>query len=593
MKLRILRQTEHGSSNGASTRSVRERRNAIGVWSGATARGMPLVLTLLLAGCVGTVSKTATVNDYFGTLEPFAEHAVYFVVTDRFVDGDPSNNQRDQGGDAARRTFDRPIKDLEGRSANIGYLGGDFRGILDHADYIADMGFGALWLTPIVNNPDEAFTGGSKLGEAFFADHGKTGYHGYWGVNFFEQDEHLVSDGLAFADLTAALERDHGLKTVLDIVCNHGSPSYSMSVDQPLYGELYDARGALVADHQNRHPSQLMDSEPLHAFFNRKPDLAELSDMDETNPAVLEYFVDAYLQWIDQGAAAFRVDTIRHMPHEYWKQFSDRIRAEHPGFFMFGESFDYDAAKIAEHTYPENGAISVLDFPGRQAISELFEKNDLGFEHLTDYLHLTDGVYQNPYELMTFYDNHDMPRMAANEHGFVDAHNWLFTSRGIPVIYYGSEMAFRAGRPEHGGNRDYFGRERVAQAREHRIHNALKRIAQVRKRSPALQRGLQANVSLRGENATFYRVYQRDGTTQTALVMLNKADSEQSVSVNKWLSTGEWRDAMTGERQKIGRNDALRASVPAHGVRVWLLDAPVNDDGLIVELTRLQRQAVR
>ena len=123
---------------------------------------------------------------------------------------------------------------------NIGYLGGDFKGVLDNAGYIADMGFTALWMTPIVDNPDEAFTGGAAPGEGGSNDLGKTGYHGYWGVNFFEVDEHLESPDLTYADLTQSLREDHGIKTILDIVCNHGSPSFSMTHDQPKYGEIYD-----------------------------------------------------------------------------------------------------------------------------------------------------------------------------------------------------------------------------------------------------------------------------------------------------------------------------------------------------------------
>jgi len=554
------------------------------------------VVLIALSGCASfeRLDLRAEFPEVYGTLEPFASEAVYFVVTDRFVDGDPSNNYPQQGGDDARRTFDRPIVDLEGRAANIGYLGGDFKGIVDHAGYIRDMGFTALWLTPIVSNPDEAFTGGFNLGEAFFADHGKTGYHGYWGVNFYEQDEHLVSRNLKFADLTRTLRKRYGMKTVLDIVCNHGSPSWSMPVDQPMYGELYDGNGKLVADHQNLEPKDLDANNPLHAFFHHEPDLAELSNNDETNPAVLDYYVNAYLKWIDQGASAFRVDTIRHMPHPYWKAFSDRIRAQHPGFFMFGESFDYNANKIATHTYPENGAISVLDFPGRQSIADLFEKDGLGFDHLLDYLHLTDRVYHNPYELMTFYDNHDMARMNADAEGFIDAHNWLFTSRGIPVIYYGSEIAFRAGRPEHGGNRDYFGVDNIAVAKEHPIRQRLARIANLRKASPALQRGVQANVKFDGDHAIFYRVYQHDDTVQTALVLLNKGDTSQELKVTKWLSPGTWRDAFTNAQVFVSPEEPqLRATVAPHDVRVFLLDAVNTSVSLAPTLAQLHSRAQR
>ena len=84
-----------------------------------------------------------------------------------------------------------------------------------------------------------------------------------------------------------------------------------------------------------------------------------------------------------------------------------------------------------------------------------------GFEQLAAALYLQGGPYANPYELMTFYDNHDMARLDASDEGFIDAHNWLFTARGIPVVYYGSEIGFMRGRAEHAGNRNYFGQERV------------------------------------------------------------------------------------------------------------------------------------
>lgn len=538
-------------------------------------------------------ATTAAPADYYGTLEPFASEAVYFVVTDRFVDGDPGNNQTQQGG-PERKTFDRPITDLQGRNGNIGYLGGDFRGLLDNAGYIADMGFTAVWISPIVDNPDEAFTGGQRLGEGFFADRGKTGYHGYWGVNFFELDEHWPSPALDFAGLTAGLLQGHGLKTVLDIVCNHGSPAYTMPEDQPKYGEFYDQGGRLVADHENLHPSELEPgSNPLHAWFHTEPDLAELSNLDDTNPEVLDYFTAAYRQWIGQGAAAFRVDTIRHMPHAFWKQFSDRIRAEHPGFFMFGESFQFDAAKVAEHTWNENGAISVLDFPGQKQITTVFAEG-ADFNELLSYLHLDDGLYQNPYELMIFYDNHDMPRMAADKNGFIDAHNWLFTSRGIPVIYYGSEIAFRAGAPEHGGNRDYFGQDNVDAARASGVHSALRRIARIRRDSPALQRGLQANLAFSGNQAAFFRVYEHQGVTQSALVALNKDDAPATIEIERWLSAGTWRDADTGAPLAVTDADPrLQLKVPPHDLRVLFMDGPNTNAALAAELRRLQAQRLR
>ena len=548
-----------------------------------------LSAALLLAACSGkpadppAAAAVPAAAQVHGTLEPFASEAIYFVLTDRFVNGDPSNDQREQGG--AHPTFDLPLPPCDGQAGNIGYLGGDFRGLLDNAAYIHDLGFTAVWLTPIVDNPDQAFTGGDAITcTGFLTDRGKTGYHGYWGVNFHRLDEHLPSAGLDFAGLTAGL-RAHGLKTVLDIVGNHGSPAWTMPVAQPQFGQLFDAEGRLVADHQNLPPDKLDPAHnPLHAFYNTKPDLAQLSDLNADNPAVMDYLVDAYLHWIGQGVDALRIDTIRHQPLAFWKTFSDRIRARHPGMYMFGEAFDYDAANIAPFTLPENGGISVLDFPMRQAMEEVFGHARAGFERLAPALYLEDGPYANVYDLATFYDNHDMRRLDADDAGFIDAHNWLFTVRGIPVVYYGSETGFMRGRAEHGGNRAYFGQQRIDAAPDSPIHRDLQRIATLRRQSPALQRGLQLNLELQGERAAFYRVYQHGDTAQTALVLLNKGDAQASMQVSQFLQPGTWRDGFSGQALQV--DQVLAAEVPAHGVRVFLFDGALTRPDLLARLAQ-------
>jgi cyclomaltodextrin glucanotransferase len=506
---------------------------------------------------------------FYGTTEPFAAEAVYFVLTDRFVNGDPSNDYRDQGGE--HRTFDIPLSGPNGQADNIGYLGGDFRGIVDHAEYIQEMGFTSVWITPIVDNPDEAFTGGEPITwGSVLKDRGKSGYHGYWGVNFYRLDEHLPSAGLDFAAFTRELKAN-GLNVVLDIVANHGSPSFTMPHDQPKFGELYDRNGVLIADHQNLPPEALTpDRNPLHRFFRTERDLVQLSNLSDQNPAVQDYLIGAVVQWLDQGAYALRIDTIRHVPHEFWKIFSARVRERHPDVFMFGESFDYEAANIAPHTWEQNGGISVLDFPLKAELANVFEKPGGDFASIERALFLENGPYRNPYELMTFYDNHDMARMNASDQGFIDAHNWLFTARGIPVIYYGSEVAFMKGQAEHAGNRNYFGPERIAKAATHPIRQRLQQIARVRKSSPALQKGLQLNVRLQGDEAVFYRVFQHEGTHQTALVMLNKGERERSITVSEYLQPGTWRDAFSGE--KLAVKEALTMNVPAHGAKVLFLD---------------------
>ncbi len=516
-----------------------------------------------------------------GTTDPMAAHAIYFVMTDRFVNGDIGNDHREQGL-PDHGTWNRPLDGAPaGRSANVGYLGGDFRGLLDNAGYIRDMGFGAVWLTPIVEQPDEAFSGGTPAAWAkMFTDGGKTGYHGYWATNFYEIDEHLPSAGLGFRELSDGL-RARGLKTVLDIVANHGSPAFSAPTQRDAFGKIFDAEGRLVADHQNLPPQRLRPkTNALHAFFHPEKDIAELSNFDESNPAVVDYVVDSYLHWIEQGADAFRVDTIKHMPFSFWKTMTDRIRGEHPGFFMFGEAFEYDPVALGRFTQPENGAIGVLDFPLQKAMGQVFGRTGSGYETLLPVLFLDDGPYANPYELMSFYDNHDMPRLDADDAGFIDANHFLFTARGIPVIYQGSETGFERGAAEHAGNRNYFGQARIDSAASNPIHQALKRIARLRAETPALQRGLQINLLFEGDRAAFYRVYEDGSVAQTALVLLNKGDVAADFRVETLLQPGRWREALTGNTRELADGEAFAASVPAHGAAVYVFERPLTAPAL-------------
>jgi len=551
-----------------------------------------IAVSVVLASCGGSQQSEQTniaqvSSDFYGTQQPFVKEAVYFVMTDRFVDGDASNNHVDQGG--KHPTWQLPLVGDSGQVAYVGYMGGDFQGIVNNAQYISDMGFTAVWLTPIVDNPDEVFTGGEPItfGGAF-KDGGKTGYHGYWANNFYPVDEHYPSLGLSYKEFTHTLRSEYGLKTVLDIVANHGSPSFSMPVDQAKFGELYDIDNKLVADHQNLAPEQLDVNNPLHAFFHTYPDILQLSNLDESNQNLSDYLINSYLYWIEQGADAIRIDTIKHVPHEFWKRMSDAVRNKHPQFYMFGESFDYDANFIAQHTLPKNGGISVLDFPMQKAMTAVFENPHSDFAELGKSLYLTHGPYANPYELATFYDNHDMPRLNASDAGFIDANNWLFTVRGIPVVYQGSELGFMRGLAEHKGNRNYLGQANIELAKQHPIHAALSRIATVRKNLPALQNGLQLMLELKGDRAAFYRILVKDGVSQTALVLLNKGENATQFTISKYMQTGKWQSQLSDDVIAVTSDDLqLTADVPAHGVAVWLREGEVTGTALLAELQTL------
>ena len=531
-----------------------------------------LVLSLAALTCM----SSAFAEDFYGTLHPFAKENVYFLITDRFVDGDQTNNYEHESG------FNRPLNWPTGETANVGYLGGDFKGIIDNAEYFKQLGFTSIWTTPIFKNPSQAFTGGYEIKPTGFAmDKGKSGYHGYWGVNFYQLDKHLPSKKLDYKQLNDELAK-HGIKTILDVVINHGSPAYTMPKVQPEFGKLYNKSGVLVADHMNLPPKDLTpDTVAKHNWFYTKPDLAQLADINVENEQALNYFVNAYLQWLGQGASAFRIDTVKHVPAEVWGKFSQKIRAHYPNLFMFGEAYSYDAKDIAKYTYPKYGGMSVLDFPLKKAMNEVFAGGK-GFEQLGNALHLTNGPYANPYVLTTFYDNHDMARINASDDGFIDAHNWLFTARGIPVVYYGSEIGFNRGKAEHFGNRNYFGKGNIAKAKDHKIANHLTIIAKARKEHIALQSGLQIPIELSGDKAIFYRVYQYQGVNQTALVLLNKSNSKMVFDLPSNLPKGNWQDALNNKAIVLNSDDSL--PVGAHSVEVFVLNAEINSKPLLKQV---------
>jgi hypothetical protein len=149
-------------------------------------------------------------------------------------------------------------------------------------------------------------------------------------------------------------------------------------------------------------------------------------------------------------------------------------------------------------------------------------------------------------------------------------------------------MGFMRGKAEHQGNRNYLGQNNIELAKSHKIHAALTNIANVRKKVPALQNGLQVNIELAGNKAAFYRVLVKDDVSQTALVLLNKGDQEAEFLIEKYLQAGNWVSQMSDDQVSINQsNIQLKANVAAHGVQIWLHQGPISNQLLLDELKRL------
>jgi cyclomaltodextrin glucanotransferase len=147
------------------------------------------------------------------------------------------------------------------------------------------------------------------------------------------------------------------------------------------------------------------------------------------------------------------------------------------------------------------------------------------------------------------------------------------------------------GAAEHAGNRNYYGQERIDAGKGSAIYRNLQCIATLRRASPALQRGLQLDLTMMGDIAAFYRVYEHEGTTQTALVVLNKGDVARSVALDTLLQPGQWRDAFDDKRVRVGKT--LKVDVPAHGARVLFYDQPLTNPLLRARLVNDMARRLR
>lgn len=477
----------------------------------------------------------------------FRDETIYLAVTDRFADGDPSNN--DIYGD-------------EYVPGNLRYYqGGDFRGLIDNLDHIRDMGFTAVWITPPVMQPPGRYVNGSQTYDA-------AGYHGYWAWDFSRIDPHLESPGASYADLIKAAH-GKGLKIIQDIVANHAHGG-DTHPSVKWHAERGKVRGLglefdYYADDKN--------------WFNRKgPVLADLLDFNDENPEVLKWLTGIYAKYRDMGVDAFRVDTLVWMSDAFWRDFAAEMHRGKKDFFMFGEAWTaHDFGLLAAYTNLSpgeamNSAMSVLDMPlssmGTWGPLEAVFKGET--YAVVDEIFRHDAKYKDPTYLVTFLDNHDKPRFnggngegtPASDEQYFDALNFYFTVRGIPCVFYGTEVRMPGGNDPD--NRRMLGAEGIKKAKSDPVYAHLRKLNAVRAAAAPLRKGAQARL-LAGEQ---HYAFRRDFGGETAAVFLNK-DAAPAGLRAAGLPDGTYRELYTGRKVKV-RGGVLAAEVPAHGLRVYV-----------------------
>ena len=471
--------------------------------------GSPLVLLLAAgAACGGdSLFQPAFRSPRLGEI-------VYFLLPDRFNDGDASNNR-------AGIESDSPVKNGFDPANPDFFHGGDLQGVTAKLDYLRDLGATSIWLTPIFRN-----LAVQNYGEGIPS---KAGYHGYWILDFTDVDPHFGSKADLQRLITEAKKR--GIGTLLDVVVNHtadviqpkdGVRAYQYKFSKPYLdadGKPFNDRDYInradfpaldpavsfpapptfidEKDRTSKTPDWLNDPNVYHNRGEASTggesaeygDISGLDDLFTEQPRVVRGMTDIYADWIKNfDVAGFRLDTVKHVNKEFWQSFipATEEAARNSGrkdFFIFGEVYNPDPAVLSEFVHRASMP-SVLDFGFQEAVRRFAAGADapakLAEFFAKDSYYTTQSA--NAYGLVTFLGNHDIGRIgyflgndvstASNEELLardILAHAVLFFTRGIPAIYYGDEQGFTGKGGDVAAREDMFGTKVPAYAREKRI----------------------------------------------------------------------------------------------------------------------------
>lgn len=363
-----------------------------------------------------------------------AKDFIYLMMPDRFSNGDPSN---DIISDYRDKTSNR--KDKFSRH------GGDFKGIENHLDYFNQLGVTTLWLTPIIENDMPLM---SEWGNNV------AGYHGYWFTNHYEVDKRFGGNAgyKNFCDNLHA----KGMKVIQDAVYNHVGNHHWFALDPPMKSWFNTSQGDKAPNHREEvfydpYASQVEKAQMLDGWF-----VPHLPDLNQQNPFVANFLIQHAIWTTEEyGIDGWRVDTYKYCDEQFMNNINTALKREFPKLTVFGESWVNSTVANAYFTQNnmttpfKHNAEGMLDF---QSCFAMLAGMNESYGWLTGvskiYTTLTqDVLYKQPMNNCIFLDNHDMDRVFSvvdedwkkMKMGF----NWLLTLRGIPQIYYGTEVLMK------------------------------------------------------------------------------------------------------------------------------------------------------
>ncbi len=443
--------------------------------------------------------------------------ALYFVLVDRFANGDPSNDG-----------------DVQPRDPQ-GWHGGDVVGVTQRLDYLEGLGVGAVWLSPITaSRQDRVDEWGA--------------FHGYWVSDHRSIEPRFGSleDAVALSDALHA--RD--MRLYLDMVWNHVGYDAPLTRSRP---EWFHGNGDVIDW-----------DDPVQATTH---DVHGLPDLAQEREEVAAYLTDASRWWAESVQPdGFRVDAVRHLPSPFIRQIGDVLRAERPGFVLLGEHFEGDPRRLAER-YRSDRFDAVFDFPMHYAMKDVFCR-DAHPGRIASTL-AADHAYGEPdrvgglQHLVPFLDNHDVPRVMSVCEEDADrvarALAFMVTTRGTPCIYQGTE-AGQAGaeEPHNRADMDFDA--------AHPLADTLRELLDIRARHVALREGITRLDRLEDDRL----LYSRLAAGAAARIAVNASDQE-------WvLPPADAGLQRTSAHVVVGAGSVgtLGSTLPPHSVAVELLSGP-------------------
>lgn len=463
---------------------------------------------------------------------------MYFVLIDRFYDGNPGNNA--------------PVANVDFAG---NYQGGDLAGLKAKIEsgYFNDLGVTSLWLSSPIDNADNANPG--------VDGHTYSGYHGYWPA----QLDHVESKIGSEAELKAVVAAAHarGLTVLVDYVMNHvhaTSPTYTSHRDW-FWPNDNGAGGDCVCGRGCDWGAQR-----LRCWFD-----PFLPDFNFNNAEARRFSVDNAIAWAKRlGIDGFRLDAVKHIETSWLTDLRARANAElvdGSRFYMVGETFEGDRGLIASYVNPDTMLDGQFDFPLRAQLLRNVLRREGTMQELANFLGSNDAFYGANAVMSTFIGNHDVPRVVhiaedAPLFGEWDggkhrawnnqpqlptltsaferlalAYAVLYTSPGIPMLYYGDEVGMAGGGDPDNRRMMQWDNYTPAQLA---LRQQLAAFAKARAAHPALRRGTRTTLFV---DANLY-TYQMSTGPDTVVVTMNRSDVTQTAP---GLVTGRYRDALTGE----------------------------------------------